>query len=689
MNKFTILQKRVKRALAEYEKLRKEVDDDPENPIMNLYETIQRESQPFVKGHFTLAVVGEMSAGKSTFINALLGQRGLLPSAYGQTTCVLTEIIDSDKDSIEVTFADGKIKNVDSKSLRSLVAIPSEYENLPVNEVNNLIVRGLSFSEICKKKTTLSQLQSGIEIDESLLRKYVSSHNKSNIPAKVIVKHPLPETYKGWKIVDTPGVGAIGGIEQATKDFINGKDENGYNNVDAIIFVNSGRLQLQRSGFNRFVEDTYDTIYPEARRRMFLVITCAADPNFIAHEEEEIDRAKKLFIDKYKLKEERLVCVDSICSMFLEYVKGKNLDLKTLKKKCVPEDWISEDWKASIDTRNVFRDMLDEDEVEPDNKNLLKYFDEYSGINELREKLNDFAEEEKSKVFRNLMNHINQDVTKLRLLIKKKEETKGQKLKSTKADFAKKVAEEKNKLDQLNLQKDSALQKIRRQYSKQKVASRFGTISSQVFALRNEDAIYKVRNKAEILLSKVEEVKNQIYEGLASEFESAFANLQDQLKVVMPTVDFPTITRNVKKRNTTKGQRIGYEQKRTTGFVGGAKRFFGSIVGKKSWGYEDDLTRPKYEPDIVNHDKELKEFKLAVITEFHDNLKKFISLLSKRIELIGTEVSQSIEKKISSQQSQYDALLAEDDTTVVEKEYNLVIEKLKTIEIAIKKIESI
>lgn len=412
MDKFTILQKRVKRALAEYEKLRKELD--VKDPM--LYETIQRESQPFIKGHFTLAVVGEMSAGKSTFINALLGQRGLLPSAYGQTTCVLTEIIDSDKDSIEVTFADGKVKELDAKSLKSLVAIPTEFENLPVNEVNRLIVLGLSFKEIYKKKDSLEELQSGIVVEESLLKKYCSCHNKANIPSKVVVQHPLPEAYKGWKIVDTPGVGAIGGIEQATKDFINGKDDNNYNNVDAIIFVNSGRLQLQRSGFNRFVEDTFDTIYDEARRRMFLIITCAADPIFIDNEEQELERAHKLFIDKYKLKEERLVCVDSICSMFSEYVRSIGLDLMTLKKKNVPEDWSNEDWKASINARDVFKGMLEEDDKEINNKNLLNYFDQYSGINELRGKLNIFVEIEKGKVFQSLMSHINKDVTALKLL---------------------------------------------------------------------------------------------------------------------------------------------------------------------------------------------------------------------------------------------------------------------------------
>lgn len=207
--------------------------------------------------------------------------------------------------------------------------------------------------------------------------------------------------------------------------------------------------------------------------------------------------------------------------------------------------------------------------------------------------------------------------------------------------------------------------------------------------MRKEDAIYKVRDKAESLLGKVEEVKNQIYEGLSSEFESEFTNLQNKLKFVMPTIDFATIARNAEKQNTTKGEFGGYEQKRTTGVVGSVKRFFGSMFGEKSWGYEGDRTKPIYGPDRVNHDKELKDFKDTVITEFQGNLKAFISSMSEKIELIGIEVSQSIDKKVSSQQSQYDAVLAEDNTSNLEKEYNLVAEKLKAIEIAVKTVESI
>ena len=687
MDKFTILQKRVKRALAEYEKLRKELD--VKDPM--LYETIQRESQPFIKGHFTLAVVGEMSAGKSTFINALLGQRGLLPSAYGQTTCVLTEIMDSDKDSIEVTFADGKVKQLDAKSLKSLVAIPTEFENLPVNEVNRLIVHGLSFKEIYKKKDSLEELQSGIVVKKSLLDKYCSCHNKTNIPLKVVVKHPLPEAYKGWKIVDTPGVGAIGGIEQATKDFINGKDDNNYNNVDAIIFVNSGRLQLQRSGFNRFVEDTFDTIYDEARRRMFLIITCAADPNFIDNEDQELERAHKLFIDKYKLKEERLVCVDSICSMFSEYVTSTGLDLMTLKKKNVPEDWSNEDWKASINARDVFKGMLEEDDKEVNNKNLLKYFDQYSGINELREKLNDFAEIEKTKVFQSLMSHINKDITALKLLLKKKEETLSQKLKLTKEEFEKKISVEKNKLDELIAKKESDLQKIREDYSKQKVSDRFKSIDDQIPNLRIEDSIYKVKNKAEKLLNQVETKKTEIYDELSAEFEKTFDALQDQLKVPLPTVDFTELTRKAHKDSIVEPRKpIAWEKKKTEGFVGDVKRFFGGIFGNKSWGYENDYSRPtKYSEEKVNHEKELTEFKGHVVKEFTTELTSFIESISKKIEVLGAEVSKTIDDKVQAQQTQYDNVLAEDNTSSIESDYNVVANKLKKVNETINILSSI
>lgn len=687
MDKFTVLQKRVRRAIGEYEKLRESLSI--KDPMLS--ETIQRESQPFLKGHFTLAVVGEMSAGKSTFINALLGQRGLLPSAYGQTTCVLTEIIDSEEDFIEVTYADGKTKNIDSNKLKELVAIPSEYENLPINEVNRYIVHGLTFDDICKEKDSLSKLQGGVEIEISLLEKYCNTHNKSNIPMKVVVKYPLPTSYKGWKIVDTPGVGAIGGIEQATKDFINGKDNNGYNNVDAIIFVNSGRLQMQRSGFNRFVEDTFDTIYEEARRRMFLIITCAADRTFIEHKDEEKNRAKKLFIDKYQLKENRLDCVDSICSMFLEYVKDTNVDLKNLKKKTVPAEWSSEDWNASINARDDFERMLKEEEKEVNNQNLIKKFEEYSGINELRNKLNDFAEQEKMKLFQNLMKHINKDITNLKEQLKKKQDALGIKLNLSNEEFKKKIDPEIRKLKKLQEQKDSSLHKIDEDYSSNNINNKFEEFESQILNLREEKSINKVRNKAANLLYEIEQKKEEIHKTFINDFEYSFDNLQNSLDVTIPTIDFDSIAKKAKENNTIKAQKRPtgrYEQKPTKGLWGGLKRLIGGWFG---WGWEDDKTKEIYDytPAKVDKTGVLENFKENVINEFSSNLKNFTSSIRVAIEKIGEEISNKIDEKIEIQENQIERIKAEDNREALKQEYDSVRNELNLVEETLNEIKSI
>lgn len=72
-------------------------------------QTIKELSDPFIKGVFTLAVIGPMSAGKSAFINALLGDEDLLPTGHFQTTCTLTEISYSKEKRLKIVYGDGHI----------------------------------------------------------------------------------------------------------------------------------------------------------------------------------------------------------------------------------------------------------------------------------------------------------------------------------------------------------------------------------------------------------------------------------------------------------------------------------------------------------------------------------------------------------------------------------------------------
>ena len=154
------------------------------------------------------------------------------------------------------------------------------------------------------------------------------------------------------------------------------------------------------------------------------------------------------------------------------------------------------------------------------------------------------------------------------------------------------------------------------------------------------------------------------------------------MKVTLPTVDFTELTRKAHKDSIVEPRKpIAWEKKKTEGFVGDVKRFFGGIFGNKSWGYENDYSRPtKYSEEKVNHQKELEEFKGHVVKEFTKELSSFIESISSKIEILGSEVSKTIDDKVQAQQIQYDNVLAEDNTSSIESDYNSVVKKLKKID---------
>ena len=80
------------------------------------YEQLQRSLERIMDQSFRIAVVGEFSSGKSTFINALLG-RDILKHGALETTATITEIENNSdkraKDYFEVYFEDGSIKSDD------------------------------------------------------------------------------------------------------------------------------------------------------------------------------------------------------------------------------------------------------------------------------------------------------------------------------------------------------------------------------------------------------------------------------------------------------------------------------------------------------------------------------------------------------------------------------------------------
>lgn len=174
MDSIKVLREKIVEANRLYDELRTIVRIPEDQPYQK--EGISILSEPFLKGVFTLAVIGEMSAGKSAFINALLEDQDLLPTGHFQTTCTLTEILWSENKKLIVTYGDGRKVEYNGDEilgkLKDVAAIDPKYDAIPINHVNQYVLQGLSEEDIVNKRGELNSL-SKRNLDINLLREYV------------------------------------------------------------------------------------------------------------------------------------------------------------------------------------------------------------------------------------------------------------------------------------------------------------------------------------------------------------------------------------------------------------------------------------------------------------------------------------------------------------------------------------
>ena len=271
---------------------------------------------------FLLAIVGEVKAGKSTFINAILGE-AMLPSDDLQATSQIVEIYKSEeKIEVRATFANGRSEVVeDDKAvpfLKKIASVNDHSRGIPIVQVNRFLIdhyskakREAVFEEKELENFLNSDLENIYKLDKEEFGGKIREYMKKNIscdeiPKTVALGYPHDfSQFKHFRIVDTPGINAIGGIEDQTKEFIN--------QADAVIYLHNAS-QLESKALRNALENEL----PErVKDRLILVLTHRSEKFYPGSDEHEriLREAKKLYSE---IGSDNIFFLDSLTELYLK-----------------------------------------------------------------------------------------------------------------------------------------------------------------------------------------------------------------------------------------------------------------------------------------------------------------------------------------------------------------------------------
>lgn len=632
-NEFARMSGLVNTVLTEYRNVRKEcnISDTAWHS-----RTIEALAQPFLKGYFTLAVVGKVSSGKSTFINALLGCKDLLPTGHDQTTCGITYIEYGLKPEVTITFGDGHKKTIkdDIKGkIKPFVAIPEKYHNLPVNNIDDMIMGGYDFNKIWEVHEILEAETLCAKINKDLLRDYVTHRTKKDIAVEVRMKYPFNEELKGWRVIDTPGIGAIGGIETKTRKLLASQNKDGSREVDAIIFLQNGSETLDQTDTKKFVSEQLETLTTSDKHRLFYVLTHSSDTDFLNYKESKMEFIEQNYGDKIK----RLTYADSLLYTFLSDLKESDVDLKAYDDFEQPNDWAEDEWDVIMGILFQARQHLRKVKDSFNHDTMLRTIVEWAHFDALKSDINEFAKNEKKDTLSKLLNLIASDYLGfIKQLEEEKKSVEGG-IDKINSDLKKVVEKRKG----YNLIARDADEKIKRD----ELASKFKFVDDKITIIRNLDSESKVRTAITDLFDQVQDNEKKLFEEIKKKFQDFFINNAPE-DIIIESLDFE----NIESEATSQSQEE-YE-------ISPARTV-------SHWCSEDDYIPAKYGMR-TDPDKKLRNFKTLAISRVRVARDKFIQQVKEKADNMRNKIFEELSEKLTEETKRLENLKSQ---IVLKKEF--------------------
>lgn len=622
-NEFAKISALVDTVLKRYREVRKVcgiADDDWHS------RSIERIASPFIKGYFTLAVVGKVSSGKSTFINALLGCKDLLPTGHDQTTCGVTYIEFGETPEVTITFGDGhrtSFKENIAGKIKPYVAIPEKYHDLPVNNIDDMIMDNLNFDQIWNLHDQIEQETLCARIDKSLLKDYIIHRKKEDIAIEVRMKYPFNEELKGWRVIDTPGIGAIGGIETKTKKLLANQNEDGSRVVDAIIFLQNGSQTLDQTDSKEFVKEQLDNFTESDNHRLFYVLTHSSSTDFLNHKDSKLDFIKQNYSDKIKC----LTYADSLLYTFLNDFEESEVDLKAFDDFDQPKGWADDEWDTIMNILYSAKRHLKKTGNAFNNDTMLRTIQAWAHFDSLKSDINQFAKDEKQIALREFIKLIATDylgfVTKLE---KEKELVDGDLETINEA-----ISEVDKKRTEINSLARLADQSIRIDEIKKK----FLFFDEDLSKIDSCDSINTVKTAITNLFDLVQHQEKSVFEDIQKQFANFFkTHITDE--IIIDSIDFSSL-----ESDATKDSQEKYliEPSRTITHCCEADEYI-----KAKYGYR------------TNKAMKLIKFKKLVKVKGTALRDKFLVQVNNKADKFREQIFNEIDRKLKEEKARFEEL---------------------------------
>ena len=469
----------------------------PVNGLDNQIENIKKDK-------FVLMIAGEAKSGKSTFINAYLGE-DILPMDVKQCTSSIIEIKYGEEFSLLAEYAGGRKEQIKGKEdiakfLKDNAALNDDYRDIPVPTINNEIL--VKYKGKISEKV-VEDLIKGVKEDNiynlpeeeynEKIRKYIKENKNKwqNIIIKMVISYPFKtEELRNIEIIDSPGVNAAGHVGDVSKNYIE--------KANAIMFLKAITGQaLESSSFKKFL----DTGSVERNKgTLFLILTRAVNEN-----DENLRKLKEEAKRQYrsKVSEGQIVAVDSKVQMFVNKIS----EYETY-------DDIGE-YLDELEEKKQFEDFMNPPRrMRGEKSSYIEYLKEKSRFKDINEAIEKFARKAQYYALDETVKGISNICKKIEDSAKYNIRLYEDKITKDPTEFSVQINEIKTKITEINVKIGRKVDEVREKYTSfdpkgiilTKAEEKILELRKEIGNLNaeNDDSINKLEK---ISLRKIEEQK--------------------------------------------------------------------------------------------------------------------------------------------------------------------------------------